>query len=234
MGAGQFCTNPGLVVLPGGAPGEAFVSVVAAHFSAAAPGVLLGKGGRDGLIESVETLKSAGATLLCGGEIGPEPGYRFQPTILTVSGATFIQNPEALQTEAFGPVSLLVLCESGDEMVRVAHALEGNLTGTIYSNDGGHDESFYARLAPVLRTKVGRLLNNKMPTGVAVSPAMNHGGPFPATGHPYFSSVGIPQSISRFSMLCSYDNVASHRLPAELQDNNPLGIWRLVDGDWTK
>ena len=234
MGTGQFCTNPGLLVLPAGAQGEAFVVAAEARFATSKPGVLLNKGGRDSLAEAVETLKSAGAKVVCGGEVVDDPGFRYANTLLTVTGAQFIADPETLQTEAFGPVSLLVLCESGDEMLGVAHALEGNLTGTIYTNDEGSDEAFYGTLAPVLRTKVGRLLNNKMPTGVAVSPAMNHGGPFPATGHPYFSSVGVPHSISRFSMLCSYDNVKNTRLPAELQDGNPLGIWRLVDGDWTK
>ncbi|MBB6053773.1 aldehyde dehydrogenase (NADP(+)) [Armatimonas rosea] len=234
MGAGQFCTNPGLLVLPGGELGAAFVAAAAAKFAEAKPGVLLNKGGRDSLAEAVETLKSAGATVVCGGEVFDDPGFRYANTILTVTGAQFIADPETLQTEAFGPASLLVLCESGDEMLAVANALEGNLTGTVYANDEGADDAFYTKLAPALRVKVGRLLNNKMPTGVAVSPAMNHGGPFPATGHPFFSSVGIPHAISRFSMLCSYDNVRPHRLPAELQDGNPLGIWRLVDGDWVK
>ena len=234
MGAGQFCTNPGLVVLPAGPLGEAFVAAAAAKFAEAKPGVLLNKGGRDGLAEAVETLKAAGATVVCGGEVFDDPGFRYANTILTVSGAQFIADPETLQTEAFGPVSLLVLCESDEELLGVVNALEGNLTGTIYTNDEGPDEALYAKLAPALRVKVGRLLNNKMPTGVAVSPAMNHGGPFPATGHPYFSSVGIPHAISRFSMLCSYDNVKNTRLPTELQDGNPLGIWRLVDGDWVK
>ena len=195
---------------------------------------MLSQGGRDSLLKSVETLTAAGATPLCGGQIGPEPGFRFQPTLLTVSGADFIANPDALQTEAFGPVSLLVLAESDDEVVAVAEALEGNLTGAIYSATDGSDDALYARLAPALRVKVGRLLNDKMPTGVAVSPAMNHGGPFPATGHPYFSSVGIPQSIARYSMLSSYDNVKNRHLPAELQDGNPLNIWRCIDGEWTK
>jgi 2,5-dioxopentanoate dehydrogenase len=234
MGAGQFCTNPGLLVLPGGELGAAFVAAAAAKFAEAKPGVLLNKGGRDSLAEAVETLKSAGATVVCGGGVFEDPGFRYANTILTVTGAQFIADPETLQTEAFGPASLLVLCESGDEMLAVASALEGNLTGTVYANDEGSDDAFYTKLAPALRVKVGRLLNNKMPTGVAVSPAMNHGGPFPATGHPFFSSVGIPHAISRFSMLCSYDNVKPHRLPAELQDGNPLGIWRLIDGDWVK
>ena len=73
-----------------------------------------------------------------------------------------------------------------------------------------------------------------MPTGVAVSPAMVHGGPYPSTGHPGFTAVGIPASIHRFAALQCYDNVRSHRLPAELQDENPNGeMWRLVNGRWT-
>jgi NADP-dependent aldehyde dehydrogenase len=234
MGAGQFCTNPGLVVLPAGEKGNAFVQAAAQRFAAAPGGVLLTKGGRDGVAEAVQTLTQAGATVVTGGALGAEPGYRYQNTILTVSGAVFAKNPHALQTEAFGPVSLLVLCESDAEMLAVAQALEGNLTGTIYSDTNGDDDALYNQLTPILRGKVGRLLNDKMPTGVAVSPAMNHGGAFPATGHPHFTSVGIPASITRFGTLCCYDNVRPHRLPLELQDGNPLGIWRNVDGAWTK
>jgi NADP-dependent aldehyde dehydrogenase len=87
----------------------------------------------------------------------------------------------------------------------------------------------------VLRAKVGRLLNDKMPTGVAVTPAMNHGGPFPATGHPGFTSVGMPASLLRFAALCCFDGVRPHRLPPELADRNPTGkMWRLVDGEWSQ
>jgi NADP-dependent aldehyde dehydrogenase len=78
-------------------------------------------------------------------------------------------------------------------------------------------------------------LNDKMPTGVAVSPAMNHGGPYPATGHPGFTAVGIPASLRRFAMLACYDNVRPHRLPPALRDKNPNGrMWRLIDGAWTQ
>jgi NADP-dependent aldehyde dehydrogenase len=109
------------------------------------------------------------------------------------------------------------------------------LTGCIYTDAEGADESHYRRIEPVLRKKVGRLLNDKMPTGVAVVPAMNHGGPYPATGHPGFTAVGLPASISRFAMLACYDNVRQHRLPAELRDQNPSGrVWRLIDGGWTQ
>jgi NADP-dependent aldehyde dehydrogenase len=82
---------------------------------------------------------------------------------------------------------------------------------------------------------VGRLLNDKMPTGVAVSPAMVHGGPYPATGHAGFTAVGIPAAIHRFAALHCYDNVRPYRLPPELQDKNPTGeMWRLVNGRWTQ
>lgn len=87
----------------------------------------------------------------------------------------------------------------------------------------------------VLPLRRGGRLNDKMPTGMAVSPAMNHGGPFPATGQPGFTAVGIPASLRRFSMLQCYDNVRPHRLPPCLQDRNPTGsMWRLVDGRWTQ
>ena len=112
--------------------------------------------------------------------------------------------------------------------------LEGNLTGSFYSDTGGTDDALYARLEPLLRPRVGRLLNDKMPTGVAVSPAMNHGGPFPATGHPGFTAVGIPASLRRFAALECYDNVRAARLPASLGDKNPNGaMWRLIDGRFT-
>ncbi|MCL1597840.1 MAG: aldehyde dehydrogenase (NADP(+)), partial [Actinomycetia bacterium] len=112
---------------------------------------------------------------------------------------------------------------------------EGNLTGTIYTDAAGTDEGAYRIIEPELRTKVGRLIANKMPTGVAVSPAMNHGGPYPSTGHPGFTAVGIPASIHRFAALHSYDNVAQERLPVHLQNRNPNGsMFRLIDGTWSQ
>jgi len=99
----------------------------------------------------------------------------------------------------------------------------------------GDDDALYAELAPRLRRRVGRFLNDKMPTGVAVSPAMNHGGPFPATGHPGFTAVGIPSSLRRFAMLACYDNVRPDRLPTSLRNKNPNGkMWRLIDDNWTQ
>src|SRR5690606_2975459 len=139
-------------------------------------------------------------------------------------------DPVLWQTEAFGNVSLLVIADDVAQAGKIIDHLEGNLTGCLYTDTGGKDEPAYQQLAVRLRQTVGRLLNDKMPTGVAVSPAMNHGGPYPATGHPGFTAVGIPASMLRFAALHCYDNVRPHRLPLILQDANPTGeTWRYID-----
>ena len=233
LGAGQFCTNPGLVVLVKGESADAFLSAAAEKFSAAGPMTTLGSGVTDHYEQSLRTIRDAGAEQVARGSEHDGPGFRAVPTLLKVPAATFIGNGKLL-TEAFGPSSLVVLCDDVDQAVAVAEAQEGNLTGGVYSATDGSDDAAYDRIASVLRTKVGRLLNDKMPTGVAVSRAMNHGGPYPASGHPGFSSVGLPQSVRRFGALQSYDNVREPRLPAVLRDKNPGGVWRDVDGTWTQ
>lgn len=233
MGTGQFCTNPGIVVLLKGAEADAFVDQVKAKFDGAPVGTLLAAGVESGMSKSVETLQEAGAELVTGGKAGAGTGYSFSNTLLKVSGAKFLQDPEALQTEAFGNESLFIIADDLDQACDIARHFEGNLTGCIYSDSGGSDDAAYDRIAPLLRRKVGRLLNDKMPTGVAVVPSMNHGGPFPATGHPGFTAVGIPASLLRFGMLSCYDNVRDDRLPKQLQNKNPGGVARLVDGVWT-
>jgi NADP-dependent aldehyde dehydrogenase len=129
----------------------------------------------------------------------------------------------------------MVVARDQAELEQVIQSLEGNLTGCFYTHTGGADDAQYAALEPLLRARVGRLLNDKMPTGVAVSPAMNHGGPYPATGHPGFTAVGMPASLRRFALLACYDNVREHRLPPELRGKNPTGkLWRLLGGQWTQ
>ena len=235
MASGQFCTNPGLVLLMAGEAAQAFIGAVAEKFVAAPVNPLLSAGVARGLQASVATLCSAGAELLTGGEPISLPGSRFANTLLAVRGDTFLAAAEKLQTEAFGNASLFVIVRDAAQLAEVLEHLEGNLTGCVYSDTRGSDDELYQDLAPRLRRRVGRLINDKMPTGVAVSPAMNHGGPFPATGHPGFTAVGIPASLRRFAMLACYDNVRPERLPAALQDKNPNGkMWRLIDGNWSQ
>lgn len=235
MGTGQFCTNPGLVLLLAGGPTDRFIEAVTQRFSAAPVGSLLSRSVYASLQRSLQTLVAAGAEVLTGNQETAGTGYRYANTLLRVPASRFLADPETLQTEAFGNCSLLVIAEFAGEAAQVLDRLEGNLTGCIYSDTRGTDERLYEDLAPRLIQRVGRLLNDKMPTGVAVSSAMNHGGPYPATGHPGFTAVGIPASLQRFAMLKCFDNVRPHRLPAELKDKNPNGkMWRRIDGRWTQ
>ncbi|MFC5741822.1 aldehyde dehydrogenase family protein [Dyella tabacisoli] len=231
MGSGQFCTSPGIVVVPAGAAGDAFVDAATAHFAAAAPNVLFSRAVLEHLERGVATLRAAGAACLTGGA-SAGPGYRYQPTLLSVDGEQFLREPLALQTEAFGPVSLVLRAADTTQMAALARVFEGNLTGTLYSAQDGSDNAAWQQVALALRPRVGRLIQNKMPTGVAVSPAMNHGGPFPSTGHPGFTAVGMPAAIRRFAALHCYDNVTQSQLPPELRDHNPGTVARLIDGEW--
>jgi NADP-dependent aldehyde dehydrogenase len=234
-GAGQFCTKPGLIVLIRDEAGEAFFETMKAAFEAAPAQVLLGKTVLDGIHAGLAAMTGAGAEIAAGGSAPAQPGFRFESTLLLVSGDAFLRSPRALQQEAFGPVSLAVLAEGAEQMKSIAAALDGNLTAAVFSHGGDDDERLYEDLAPILRAKCGRFLNDKVPTGVAVSPAMVHGGPYPATGHPGFTAVGFPVSLFRFAALHSYDHVRPHRLPPELQDRNPTGtMWRLIDGEMTQ
>ena len=235
MGTGQFCTNPGLVILSKGERTDTFVAKVAENFSSAPVGTLLSRGVQKSLGENLAAIQAAGAQNLTPHTEATGNGYCYANTLLQVSGEDFLKNPEAFQAEAFGNSSLLVIADDVEQVGAIADSLEGNLTGCIYSHSGGTDDTAYDEIAPRLQARVGRMLNDKMPTGVAVSSAMNHGGPFPATGHPGFTAVGIPASLIRFAALRCYDNVRSHRLPANLQDKNPTEqMWRLIDGTWSQ
>ncbi|MCC7338812.1 MAG: aldehyde dehydrogenase (NADP(+)) [Pirellulaceae bacterium] len=233
MGTGQFCTNPGLVLLVQGAQTDQFLNAVTAKYEAAAPGTLLSTSVQESLTSAINTITKAGAKLLCGGQ-AVAGQCSVSNTLLQVSAEAFIAQAEVFQTEAFGNAALVVVADNVNQLGGVLRALEGNLTGCIYSDTQGADDAAYDQLAPLLARRVGRLLNDKMPTGVAVSPAMNHGGPFPATGHPGFTAVGIPASLFRFAKLTCYDAVRQQRLPGLLQDKNPTGqTWRCIDLKWT-
>jgi alpha-ketoglutaric semialdehyde dehydrogenase len=235
MGTGQFCTNPGLLLMLRGELTDEFVTRAATRFQQAPVGTLHSAGVQQNLEQNLATLRKSGAETVAGDQPANGKGYCFPNTLLRVSGEQFLRQPHALQSEAFGNASLVVIANDVDEACGIIDQFEGNLTGSLYSHSAGQDDDLYDRLASHLRTRVGRLLNDKMPTGVAVSPAMNHGGPFPATGHPGFTAVGIPASLIRFAMLQCYDNVREHRLPAGLRNENPTGkMWRLIDGQWSQ
>ncbi len=233
LAAGQFCTSPGLVLMVKGIDAERFTADVAGRYHKAAAGTLLSKGVKEGLVKGVRSLKAAGAEVVAGGE-SVAGKYAHENTLLRVAAADFLADADALGREAFGNSSMLVVADNAAQLAEVIRTLEGELTGSIYSSTDGSDDADYAEVAAVLRPRVGRLLNDKMPTGVAVSPAMQHGGPYPASGHGGFTAVGFPASIRRWGLLQAFDHVRPNRLPPLLRDENPTGAWRLIDGEWTR
>ena len=234
-GSGQLCTSPNLILTFETPRTEAFLAQIAKSFNERAPQPLLSAAGRKQLHQGVTALTTAGAHLVTGGNLVPGDGYRYANTLLRATAAQFLAAPRDLQREIFGNATLAVVVNTQEELQSIFSLLEGNLTGTIYSAKSGGDDTAYNAIAPLLREKVGRLLNDKMPTGVAVSPAMNHGGPYPSTSHPGSTSVGIPTSIARFAKLECYDAVRPERLPDILRDTiaNP-NAWRSINGAWVK
>ena len=233
--AGQQCTSPNLFLLWQGPKAESLLANIAKTFSERAPQPLLSLAGQKHMQSGVTALMNAGAQLVTGGHAIDGPGYRYAHTVLRVTAKQFLAHPHELEREVFGNATMAVTLDDVEELESILELLEGNLTGSIYSAKSGVDDDLYNRIEPLLRQKVGRLLNDKMPTGVALSPAMQHGGPFPATSHAGFTSVGIPASLARFAALQCYDSVREDRLPPVLRNtiHNPH-TWRSVDGAWVK
>jgi NADP-dependent aldehyde dehydrogenase len=147
------------------------------------------------------------------------------PMVFTADAKTFIANP-AIHEELFGPATLLIT-GSRQELTQIAASLEGHLTATLQATP--QDMADHRELIAILERKVGRLLFNGFPTGVEVCPAMQHGGPYPATTDARTTSVGTA-AIERFARPICYQDFPPEALPEELRDGNPRGIWRMVDG----
>lgn len=231
LGTGQFCTNPGLVFVVHSDDSQRLIELVTVKMQAAQPGVLLNKQIQNGLAHAVAgTLNRPGVRKLTGGEILDVPGCGYAHTVLQTDANTF-RTDQALQIEHFGPVTLFVTCESIDDLRETLESLSGNLTATIHAQDDEMNTA--AELYSVLREKAGRLIWNGFPTGVEVVYAMQHGGPYPATTAPQTTSVGMT-AIKRFMRPVAFQNVPDALLPDALKDANPLGIWRIVDEQWTR
>lgn len=211
MGAGQFCTNPGIAVAVEGAEAEGFAQAAAAGLAAVAPQTML----TDGIASAYRE----GRARVSGGEgvralHDSEPsGRNATPLLYEVAGGRFLAQPE-LAHEVFGPLGLLVRVRDEEEMVAVAAAMEGQLTATLQM-DGG-DLGLARRLAPVLERKAGRLLANGFPTGVEVADAMVHGGPYPASTNFGATSVGT-LSIRRWLRPVCFQNWPEELLPEDLR-----------------
>jgi NADP-dependent aldehyde dehydrogenase len=231
LGTGQFCTNPGLVLLVKSAAADAFIETIRSKMASREAGVLLNPAIERGLTGAVESTIGRGTVqLLTGGAAVEGDACRYANTVLTAESVDFIHDA-ALQTEHFGPVTLIVRCDSTDQLNEAIQALHGNLTGTLQAESSDLEQA--AQVAALLREKVGRLIWNGFPTGVEVVHAMQHGGPYPATTAPATTSVGMT-AVQRFLRPVAYQNMPEALLPPALHNANPLGIWRIVNNEWTK
>jgi 2,5-dioxopentanoate dehydrogenase len=238
LGVGQFCTNPGLII---GIESEAlkkFTHDLGKAIQQIQPAPMLHAGIVKAYKENKSTaLLQEGVHLVAESETetvsavaNPDGGFTGMPTIATVDANTFLNNP-VLHQEVFGPYSLIIRCKNIDEMVAVARQMEGQLTSTLMATEKDIQQN--EELVEAVKNICGRLILNNVPTGVEVCLSMHHGGPFPATTDARFSSVGA-DAIKRFARPICFQNWSNELLPDELKSENPLHIWRTVNGELTK
>ena len=226
MGAGQFCTNPGLVIGIDSPALDQFCSAAGTALQAKGASTMLTQGIHAAFFEGVLRLGAVAAVTLLGrGQAGAGP-CAGQAALFGTDAASFLSNP-ALQEEVFGASSLVVRCKDEAEMLAVAAHLDGQLTATMFVVEDDREAAL--ALLPLLERKAGRILVNGYPTGVEVCDAMVHGGPYPATSDSRTTSVGAT-AIERFLRPVCYQDLPAFLMPAALQDANPLGLSRIVNG----
>jgi NADP-dependent aldehyde dehydrogenase len=226
LGVGQFCTQPGLIVLVRSAAAEAFVSKLSALFTECADGVMLTAGIHQAYQKGVATRTAqAGVKVIAQGKSSGQPN-RAVATLFSTEAKTFVADA-SLQEEIFGPSSLVIWCADAREVDAVLGALHGNLTATVHGTDA--ELAQHAALIARLEAVAGRVVINGFPTGVEVSHAIVHGGPYPSLSDGRTTSVGS-NAIYRFTRLVCFQNYPDAALPAELRNANPLGLSRLVNG----
>ena len=229
LGAGQFCTNPGLVFIPEGAISNHFIHELQNKMQQTAPFVMLTSGISSAYRSGVKAIAEySDVEALSPDENEPANECEARAALHKVTAETFLGNAD-LSAEVFGPSTLLVTYSDRDQLVEVARRLEGQLTATIHAAPNDQFEE----LLNVLEQKAGRIVFDGFPTGVEVCASMVHGGPYPATSDGRSTSVGT-RAIFRFVRPVCYQDAPPSVLPPELIGENPLQIWRLVDGQLTK
>lgn len=226
LGVGQFCTNPGLTILQKTADSETFLQGLSNAVKNSVSGTMLTEAIQKNYSSGVEKLKmkSELTSVSSGKKVkGESQGV---PELLKVSGSDFLTD-SSLEKEVFGPLTLIVETSDEEELMEIAHRLNGHLTATVFGTE--EDLKSNGELLKILERKVGRLLINGYPTGVEVCHSMVHGGPFPATTDSRMTSVGTA-AITRFTRPICYQNYPEFLLPEELRTDNPLKISRIING----
>lgn len=231
LGAGQFCTCPGLVFAVKDNAFAPFKEKLADAFRQVAPATMVHPGVLKGYEEAISRVGKVNGVGENRAQRSADPQKtEATPVLFETDSATWLANG-ALAHEVFGPSTILVHGESEDELLQIVESLPASLTATVHGTL--EDLRKYRKLIAVLETKSGRLIFNGYPTGVEVSHAMHHGGPYPATADPKFTSVGTA-AIHRFLRPICYQDFPDEVLPLELQRENPRKIWRLIDGRLTR
>lgn len=232
LGAGQFCTKPGIVFLPENDDAVTFVDKLKNLVLGSAQFTMLTNGIRSAYQSATTHRKTeAGVTLLAARtESADDQRLGVGAAVFEADTDSFLRNPD-LAAEIFGPATLIVRHSSRAQVLELARHLGGHLTATLHGTEADLHE--FSDLLAILKDKVGRLVFNGFPTGVEVSHAMVHGGPYPSTSDGRSTSVGS-QAIFRFCRPVCYQGFPESTLPDELRDRNPLGIWRMVDGEMTR
>ncbi|QCP53583.1 aldehyde dehydrogenase (NADP(+)) [Trinickia violacea] len=226
LGVGQFCTNPGVLIALESAELDRFVDATARGLAQKSAQTMLTAGIAAAYRDGIDVRAQAADVTRVADGAPSDAHCAARAALFRTTAAQFLAN-EHLQDEIFGPASLIVACRDADELLRVAEHLEGQLTATLQIDR--EDYALAQRLLPTLERKAGRILANGFPTGVEVSYAMVHGGPFPATSDARTTSVGA-MAIERFLRPVCYQDLPAELLPEALRDDNPLGLWRLRDG----
>jgi alpha-ketoglutaric semialdehyde dehydrogenase len=226
LGVGQFCTNPGIVFGIEGDGFQHFRRAAAQELSTRSAGTMLSPQIHSAYQRGLDRLNATPDVHTLARIDAPPEGCLGAPALFSTAAKQLLAQPECAD-EVFGPSSILVGCETADEMRTVLEQMPGQLTASLLLDE--EDLDMVRALLPLLERKVGRIVFNGFPTGVEVSHAMVHGGPFPATSDSRTTSVGA-SAIERFLRPVSYQNMPKALMPAPLQDANPLKLWRVRDG----
>ena len=230
LGSGQFCTKPGLIIGIDGPDLDDFIRDLATDISNIEPQAMLSETICNTYNSSIEICLKRDNIKIETKDLFLKKKNFAEPVLISVTGEEFIKSPE-LSKEIFGPFSIVIKCKDIEQIKKILNQIDGQLTGSIFGEEEDFDD--FSNIINKFERKVGRLIFNGVPTGVEVCSAMHHGGPYPASSDSRFTSVGT-MAIKRFVRPISYQDWPNHRLPEELQSDNPLKIWRMVDGNLSK
>lgn len=229
LGVGQMCLKPGLILALAGPDYDRLRIALQESLAKKPAEVMLSPGIKEGFARSVERTRAGKGVSIATGA-APAKSFEGQSEIFELDGAALLAAPE-LADEMFGPAALLVRVTDIEQMLAIAGTFRGQLTMALHLEKSDH--AIARRLMPILERKTNRIIANKFANMVEISYATVHGGPFPATSDPRFTSVGA-SAIERFLRPVCYDNLPSDLLPEALQDSNPLALWRIRDGELSK